>query len=154
MKDEEIDKEKKLKQERNNAALKRYREKYPERVKESGRKQYQKNPEKRKESYKKWYQKVKESPEFKEKANALARKSYKPRNKKKLTLLAGGRERPEKCDICKNEGKICFDHCHNTGLFRGWLCNHCNLILGHAKDNPDLLRLLADYLEKGGTIGL
>lgn len=141
----------KTKQEKNAEAVKRYRERHPERVKENNRKQYQKNPNKRKESHDKWFQKVKDTTEFKDKANALARKSYVTRSKKKILALTEGRVRPEKCDICTKGGKICFDHSHSTGLFRGWLCHHCNLILGHAKDNPSILRLLADYLEKGKT---
>lgn len=31
---------------------------------------------------------------------------------------------------------------------RGILCHGCNLILGHAKDDPATLRALADYLER------
>jgi hypothetical protein len=40
----------------------------------------------------------------------------------------------------------CYDEIE--GVFRGWLCHHCNLILGHAQDNPGTLRLLADYIER------
>jgi len=39
------------------------------------------------------------------------------------------------------------DHCHKTLKVRGILCHHCNTILGRAKDNPTVLRHLADYLE-------
>jgi hypothetical protein len=41
-----------------------------------------------------------------------------------------------------------IDHCHETGKIRGALCNRCNLTLGMVKDNPAILRLLADYLER------
>ena len=34
------------------------------------------------------------------------------------------------CDVCKNEFKDsfdrCMDHCHDTGLFRQFLCRSCN----------------------------
>jgi hypothetical protein len=55
-----------------------------------------------------------------------------------------------KCFCCGVEGItiLMLDHCHKTGDFRGWLCHGCNSALGHAKDNPQLLRTLADYLEK------
>jgi Recombination endonuclease VII len=42
---------------------------------------------------------------------------------------------------------IHIDHDHATGAVRGILCHHCNLILGHAKDDPAVLRRLADYID-------
>jgi len=39
------------------------------------------------------------------------------------------------------------DHCHKTKAVRGLLCHNCNAILGHAKDDPSILRVAADYLE-------
>jgi hypothetical protein len=58
-----------------------------------------------------------------------------------------GRKRPKKCDVCKGAKKISFDHCHSTKLFRGWLCHGCNIALGFARNNPKILRKLADYQE-------
>jgi len=64
------------------------------------------------------------------------------------------------CAICKTETpgnrkgklsgewKFSVDHCHATGVVRGLLCNHCNAALGLAKDNPDLLEIMADYLRR------
>lgn len=40
------------------------------------------------------------------------------------------------------------DHSHLTGAVRGLLCHHCNIALGAVKDNPSLLRELADYLDR------
>ncbi len=64
---------------------------------------------------------------------------------------AATRPRPMFCECCGNHGAekrgIVFDHDHSTGLFRGWLCNRCNRVLGMCGDNPVLLRLLANYLE-------
>lgn len=61
-----------------------------------------------------------------------------------------------RCAICKKKetvklfGKVKalhVDHCHRTNGFRGLLCSECNMGLGKFKDNPDLLRIAAAYLE-------
>jgi hypothetical protein len=51
------------------------------------------------------------------------------------------------CEVCGTHDNLCVDHDHATGKVRGCLCTHCNSTLGYAKDNPQLLRKLADYLE-------
>jgi hypothetical protein len=54
------------------------------------------------------------------------------------------------CWICgtdPGEKPLRVDHCHDKGHVRGLLCDNCNLALGLFKDNPDLLRRAADYLE-------
>lgn len=67
---------------------------------------------------------------------------------KKLEIKAG-RKKPTACEICaSNKAKIHFDHCHQTGVFRGWICINCNAILGHAKDSADHLRKVITYLER------
>jgi len=55
---------------------------------------------------------------------------------------------PELCELCPSAKKICVDHDHTTGKIRGFLCANCNAGIGYAKDNPELLRRWADYLEK------
>jgi hypothetical protein len=53
------------------------------------------------------------------------------------------------CGIHQSELKtgLHSDHDHQTGTFRFLLCNNCNRTLGHAQDNPVILRKLADLLE-------
>lgn len=41
-----------------------------------------------------------------------------------------------------------IDHCHTTNTYRGILCSWCNFAIGHAKDDPSVLRNLIAYLER------
>ena len=58
-----------------------------------------------------------------------------------------GRTAPEQCELCGAFGKICFDHDHTTGKFRGWICARCNSALGFVKDNSELLLKMSEYVK-------
>ena len=56
------------------------------------------------------------------------------------------------CHVCKshdpgNKYGWHIDHDHSTNKIRSILCHSCNTALGHAKECPDRLRALADYIE-------
>ena len=51
------------------------------------------------------------------------------------------------CAICGRKAVV-LDHDQETGVLREGLCQGCNLGLGHAKDDPAILRRMAEYLEK------
>ena len=61
------------------------------------------------------------------------------------------------CAVCRSphsgrkNGQWCTDHDHKTGSVRGILCNGCNMALGQIKDDPQRLRMLAEYVETGGA---
>jgi hypothetical protein len=40
------------------------------------------------------------------------------------------------------------DHNHDNGQVRALLCHHCNLVIGHAKENPLIIQSAIDYLER------
>jgi hypothetical protein len=51
------------------------------------------------------------------------------------------------CEICGSGKRLCLDHDHITGAFRGWLCATCNSAIGMLRDDPVLIRRAADYVE-------
>ena len=60
------------------------------------------------------------------------------------------------CALCYGYGEwherfkmsaLYVDHDHETGLARGLTCASCNTALGHAHEDPERLRRMADYLE-------
>ena len=56
-----------------------------------------------------------------------------------------------RCDIClapKDPSEMHTDHCHYGKQVRSLLCRPCNLLLGHAVDNPEVLRRAAEYLKR------
>ncbi len=65
------------------------------------------------------------------------------------------------CKICgKREANLdrngspislAIDHCHETGRVRGLLCSNCNRGMGFLKDNADILRKAAEYIEENAT---
>ena len=53
------------------------------------------------------------------------------------------------CVICGTEEKkckLCMDHDHATGQFRGWLCQRCNRGLGCFRDDSELLERAVEFL--------
>lgn len=59
--------------------------------------------------------------------------------------------KPDSCEICGSRRPLVFDHDHDTGLFRGWLCKNCNAGLGQFGDTLEGLRAAVAYLERHYT---
>ncbi|MGA0610088.1 endonuclease domain-containing protein [Caldimonas sp. KR1-144] len=78
------------------------------------------------------------------------RESYE-RNKERINAerraAAAANRREGDCPLCFAKGvRLVRDHCHRLGHTRGYICNHCNLALGHARDNAATLVRLIAYL--------
>lgn len=58
------------------------------------------------------------------------------------------------CSICRSTTaggrgqRFHVDHCHETGTVRGLLCHSCNVLLGHARENPSILSRAIEYLNR------
>ena len=75
------------------------------------------------------------------------------RSKYGLTLEQARVMQQADCDICGQhagvgKGGMAIDHDHETGEIRGTLCINCNQGIGKFKDNPALLRIATEYLER------
>lgn len=61
-------------------------------------------------------------------------------------------EQNHRCAICNREfSKTCkpvIDHCHDSLIVRGFLCNNCNVLLGMASDSTQVLKEAISYLKK------
>lgn len=65
-----------------------------------------------------------------------------------LCLICG---LPETASHRGKTKSLSVDHDHFSGKVRGLLCGRCNQTLGRVKDNPMLLRRMAEYLENKVT---
>lgn len=113
---------------------------------------------KRKETHKEEYQEIRRRYYQRHRDEILAKAAAKRQADNGATLTAwrqrrqqqqSQRSKPGHCDICGDDKhRIVFDHCHQRGVFRGWICNQCNIALGCVRDDPNILRKLIAYLER------
>lgn len=98
-------------------------------------------------------------PEFRRKANEQHKRwrkrnsrhvrDYKRDHWRKINLPVPTRPEPEFCEGCgRLSDRLCLDHDHTTGKFRGWLCRHCNLGLGYFGDNLSGIEGILNYLRR------
>ena len=80
-----------------------------------------------------------------------ARDAVRRAQHKALGIPIPSRPRPAVCDLCgKPPGKrsLHVDHCHISGIFRGWLCSSCNAGIGMLGDSIEGLMNAVRYLER------
>jgi hypothetical protein len=124
----------------NRTANRCWRIKHPEKVKTASKARYAK-PGFKEYSIAKYKAFLVAHPGY---SNAARQKSI----RKKQERLAG-RPKPKCCEACgKLNRQLCWDHCHKSKKFRGWICKACNWAIGNVNDSPKTLRKLADYLER------
>ncbi len=109
---------------------KKYYEEHKEQSKEYHKKYSEEHKEQRKEYSKKYREEHKEQC-----------KEYDKEYQKKH------RRHKDTCQICGEFKTMHYDHDHKTKLFRGWICNNCNVALGFARDSIPVLEKLISYLK-------
>jgi len=121
----------------------KYREKHPDKVKANADAYRARNPDKVRQSARESKRRMRAiNPEQEKRRQS----EYYARQELKKTQEAG-RPRADKCELCLEDGLTVFDHCHDKGHFRGWICDRCNRVLGCVKDDLNLLQKMKDYLE-------
>lgn len=123
-------------------AQKKYRQKNPEKYKESYMIRHKNNKDKEKAYY----------IGRREKQQLIGRKYVLKKNYnltiEQYDLLI--QVQNDVCAICKqvDTRKLSVDHCHKTGRIRGLLCKKCNLALGNIGDNIKVAEAIIFYLRK------
>lgn len=128
----------------------------PEKLKSAQKRYYEANRDRIRKRHRAW------SLTNREKINSRMRAWYadnakneagitNPEKRARLSAQGG------KCAVCGatspgGRGYWHSDHNHVTGQLRDELCNGCNSALGHTKENPQILRLLASYIERHNEI--
>ena len=115
------------------------------------RARHQRNPERRRTNNRRYYwkNKIKLAKYQKSYRGKPASRPYRVKYERKTHEFLAGRPRANSCDACgRTDLPIVFDHCHQKGHFRGWLCNNCNWALGLVEDDPTTLLKLVAYLKR------
>jgi len=126
----------------------------PELAKEYRRRCYVKHIERRRKDAKAHYRKNRKRILAARAARRLVDPTVLAKMRVARGLPAPTRPCPTQCELCDRvleRGKIHLDHDHVTGAFRGWLCNRCNLALGHLGDNIQGIKRALAYLVKNGS---
>lgn len=84
----------------------------------------------------------------------ITQEQYQTLYDKQNGLCAGCGRLPKSGGKGNANAVLFVDHDHYTDEVRGLLCQGCNAAVGLAQDNPQVLRALADYLEKDVAIPL
>ncbi len=121
----------------------RYRRKHPDRLR-AARKEYERKNAKKLQAYRRRYYLCHRA--YLRDLQRLRRDGITPEQTK-----AAMNQQKGCCALCYHPlGKEtpCSDHDHVTGKFRGMIHRKCNSGLGQFNDDPKLLKLAVQYLEK------
>jgi hypothetical protein len=97
-------------------------------------------------NYKRWYRKNQKA----QIARSNAWRQF-PAERAKRGFPVPTRACPAGCESCgdaPDKQVLHLDHCHTSGLFRGWLCGSCNRGLGQFKDSIERMEKALAYLRR------
>lgn len=126
---------------------KRWREKHPEKHKEQSQKWRDKNHQKDLANKAKYRVENKEKiaeayrKHILQKRFGLSKEEYDSMLETQNSVCAICRK------PCSTGRSLAVDHNHETGIIRSLLCRNCNVSIGLMKEDPELLRAAANYLE-------
>jgi hypothetical protein len=122
------------------------------RHRESNRKWIAANPERRREIAREFNRKQRAvNPERAREKLRKWRASDPSRMRKYNRQPEPTRPMPEGCECCgrsSTKKALNLDHCHVSGVFRGWLCSQCNTAIGLLGDNLNGAKRAVRYLER------
>src|SRR5215472_9802083 len=103
----------------------RWRAKHPELSKEIKQRHRMKNLEAVRETDRIAQYAYRQTDQYKA-AQKVRNLRFKANQRAQREAIAG-RPMPEVCEICHtDEFRVVWDHCHVSGVFRGWICDRCN----------------------------
>lgn len=132
-----------------------WRERYPERYRETSLRYYERTADQQRARAAAWYR---DNPERVQQYRERSKAKRLPRVGKYGLAVADYNAMLERqdgrCAICgrTENGKrhnFDVDHDHETGEVRGLLCNRCNRLLSNARDDLRILERAAGYLSRG-----
>lgn len=126
---------------------KRWAEENPAKVRENNKRWRVKNPGKVRQQQRRWHDTNPEKSRAKRRSDNLAKYGLSVEQYDELWAA-----QKQRCKLCSEDkprgGKWVVDHCHDTGVVRGIICNQCNIGLGHFSDDPAKLQAAIDYLQR------
>jgi hypothetical protein len=79
---------------------------------------------------------------------------HRDERRKRRGLPPANRPEPSNCECCGKPPTakgMCLEHCHVSGMFRGWVCQPCNTMLGMAGDCIEGLMKGVRFLERAAA---